>query len=292
MENMEMENRPGRFLLKQYFYGGGNWLSILFWLSFPVMIFGGKNSWQMGVIMLIVWAGIKLVMLFSRSTEAEQLYDDFLVKDMSYLKKRAVEHMGLVPEEYSLIEPIVTNWFGSDDDIITRNAFAEKKDFINKLIEKIKSIPMAIVNFVRRLLGLEDNPSKAIFFEGNDKKIRSSLRIVAFIAFTEKQVVVYICRYDIALGIILSEYVTEIFYRDIDSVKYGNENWHITTAKGSLSRVIASKIILTVSSQSNIILTVPANWDLMANMATSGDVLENQVMAMKSLIRSKKEEMS
>ena len=102
------------------------------------------------------------------------------------------------------------------------------------------------------------------------------------ISFTEQQISAYICNYDIALGIILKESVREVFYRDVESVDYGGENWHVYTNNGKFSRVPLSWARITVPSGKNIL----------ASMAGETDMLENQVTAMKNLIRSKKEEMA
>lgn len=283
MTKLEMEDIIRRVPLRKYFYGDAKYLSFLFWISIPLIFFFG-----IGILTLLIWAVLKIVHMFKRSSECERLYDEFIAKDMDFLKKRAIEHMGLVSEEYSLIDPIITNWFGTAKDVITGQAIAEKKDFI----DMIKAIPIAILNYIRSLFGLEDIISQSIFFEGGDKKIRCTLRSVTFIAFTEQQIVAYVCNYDIALGIILSESVREVFYRDVDSVNYGKENWHITVSNGSIKRVIALQIRLSIPSKHNIVATVPADWDIMANVTNTEDILGEQVTAMKSLIRSKKEEMS
>ena len=283
MTNLEMEDIHRRVPLRRYFYDDGKYLTVLFWVSIPLIFCFG-----IGILTLLIWAVLKVVHMFRRSSECERIYDEFIAQDMTFLKKRAIEHMGLVSEEYSLINPIMTNWFGTAKDVITGQAIAERKS----LIDMIKAIPMSILNYIRSLFGLEDIISKSIFFEGGDKKIRCTLRSVTFIAFTEQQIVAYVCHYDIALGIILSESVREVFYRDVDSVNYGKENWHITLANGSIKRVIALQIRLSIPSKHNIVATVPADWDIMANVNNTEDILGEQVTAMKNLIRSKKEEMA
>ena len=118
--------------------------------------------------------------------------------------------------------------------------------------------------------------------EGSDKKIRSSLASVEFIAFTEEQVLAYVCQYDVALGIILNEYTREVFYRDIDSVNYGSELLHIWSEnKKKYRKVAIEQFRMTISSSNNI-------W---ASLTGEGSVLENQITAVKALVRSKKEEM-
>ena len=141
---------------------------------------------------------------------------------------------------------------------------------------------MGIYRYVRRLLGLEDHLSRAIFYEGNDKKVRYSLVSMVMIVFTEQQVVAYVCNYDIALGIILKEYTREMFYRDIDFVKYGEETVHVFTDNGKFRRILGTRLLVAVPSGKNI----------SALELGETDMLDNQIKAMDSLIRSKKEEMN
>lgn len=275
MTKLEMENIGERMPLKKYFYDKKS--SLLFWVCLAL-------AFPTAGLSLLVFLVVKIAQLFINSFGDEMTYDRILKQDIDYLKDRAVNVMGLVPEELSLIEPVITHGYASESESVKKLAelAAEKKDPLQKLISFIIAIPLAILSFFRSLFTDKDYVSHSVFFEGRDEKIRGSLISVTMISFTEQQIVAYTCNYDIALGVILEEYVREMFYRDVVSVSYGGEILHIFTNNGKLLRMPASWAILTSPSGKNIV----------ASMAGENDLLENQIMAMKNLIRSKKEEMA
>lgn len=271
MTNLEMENINERIPLKKYFYDEKS--SLFFWIcliaAFPT--FGAT---------LLFYLVVKLLI---NSSGDEMRYDRILQQDISYLRDRAVNVMGLIPEELSLIEPIVTHGYAGDDAVEkTTETETEKKDLFQKIVTLITSIPKKILSFLRSVFIGKDTISRSVFFEGRDERVRGSLIAVNIVSFTEQQIVTYTCNYDIALGIILKEYVREIYYRDVEMVSYGNKIRHMYLNNGKLLRMSSSWASITVSSVENIV----------ASMAGNNDLLEDQVTAMKNLIRSKKEEMA
>lgn len=229
-------------------------------------------------------------MFQSHSTE-EQLYDRILKQDIDYLKNRAVKVMGLISEDLSLIDPIIAISYASDDAVKTGVTItAQKKNLLQWLISTIKAIfleiilaiPRIIYNAIMILVGKGNYVSSAVFFEGNEGKIRCSLVSFCIISFAEQQVVSYKCNFDIALGLILEECAREVFYRDIDSVSYGTETLHVTLANGTVTRSPSVNMCLAIASEKNIEATIYGGLD----------VLKHEFMAMKSLVRSKKEELS
>lgn len=275
-DKLKMPNIMERDKLKTYFYEWHPYLDLMFWIGICTMIFG------VGFIILGIWAIARITVLLMSTSGDEVLYDRIRQQDIQFLKQRSVNSMGMVEEEYSLIDPIEAIGYATDDMVNVVKISAEKRDFIAKIIDFFRQILFKFIALVRALIGRPDFVSKDVLFEGNDKKMRTSLVYYTMIVFTEKQIVSYGCIYDIALGIILKEDVREVFYRDVDSVTYGDETLHIFTKKFRLIRE-------TITS---LRLAVPSGKDIVASMLGETDMLENQVMAMKSLIRSKKEEMS
>ena len=259
-----MENINERIPSKKYFYDKKS--SAFFWvcvlLAFPT-----------GGISLLVFLGAKIAQLFINFSGDEDKYDRILEQDINYLKDRAVNVMGFVSEELSMIPPIITHGYARESDAVKKSAELEeeKRSLFQKLLT-IKNLFTKDKEYI----------SHAVFLKGHDERIRASLISVTMLSFTEQQLVTYVCDYDIALGIILKEYVHEIFYRDVESVVYGIETWHVPTNEGSIARIPLSWTRITVSSDKNIV----------ASMYGENDMLENQVTAMKNLIRSKKEEMA
>lgn len=282
---LEMQPVAGRDSLKKYFYGGKSFIN---WIMLAVIIlsFFSKDG-TVTMVVIVSCIIIKIVLMFQNFGADEVLYDKILVQDVEYLKKRSVDTMGLIEEEYSLIEPISAIGFASNDAIkMGMELTAEKKNLLQWIWEMLKSIvtaiPRAIYNFYLAILGQYTPMSNAIFFEGRDGKVRGSLVSFTLIVFTEQQIVSYTCNFDIALGTILEEYVREVFYRDVDSVNYGDNTLYIITAENKFK----------ITQNTSLRLAVPSGKDIVAGMLGETDLLGNQIMAMKSLIRSKKEEMS
>ena len=273
-----LEDHPGRRNLKEYFYSDRPWLTLMFWAGILLIPLGG-----IGGILLLIWATLKVYFMVAGSKGDERLYDEILAQDVEYLKQRSVETLGVIEDEYSLIEPVIGTSFAPESDVqMGAELTADKKNIFKMFYEALVSIPRAVIRFIRRLLGKDDYLSKAIFYEGNDNIVRGSLVNVTTILFTEQQILSYSCSFDIALGLILKENVREVFYRDVDSVNYGDATAHIVRADGSFIRTPLTRLRLAVSSGS----------DVVADILGDSDLLENQIMAMKSLIRSKKESLA
>lgn len=221
-----LEDHPGRRKLKEYFYSDRPWLTLLFWLG----IFSGGT-------LLVVWAAFKVYFMFAGSKGDERLYDEILAQDIEYLKKRSVETLGVVEEEYSLIEPVVAVSFASESAVkMAAELTADKKNIFKMIYEAMISIPRALMRFIRKLRGKEEYLSRSVFYEGTDDIVRGTLVCVTTILFTEQQILSYNCNFDIALGVILEENVREVFYRDVDSVNYGDATEHIVRKDGSFIR--------------------------------------------------------
>lgn len=275
MTNLEMENVAGRNSLKNYFYDEKS--TMLFWICLILAI-------PTGGISILVFLCVKIAQFFINSSGDEAMYDRILEDDIKFLKLRAVNVMGMLPEELSLIEPIVTHGYAREADAVNKalEMDVEEKDLLKKIWSSIKSIPSKILSFFSNFFSGKDYTSHEVFFKGRDDRVRCSLVSFTMFSFTEQQIIAYFCNYDIALGIILKEYVREVFYRDVESVSYGNEIWHIYLKNGKLSKMPTSWVRLTNPSGKSIVAAIDGE----------NDILENQIVGMKNLIRSKKEEMA
>jgi len=291
-----MEQYKDRGEIEKYFYGGGSVGCLA-----PLLIIVGIGLMATGVMMMVgipvVCVGILMYFFKSigKNERAEKAYDECVKVDLEYLKKRAVESVGLVDEEYSLIEPIVTVGFAPANCVnIAVEQRAQKhsgnfllsllKDMIVGILKVIFKVPIAIWKFFKNSGPDVEHVSEPVFYEGSDDKVRASLRNVTIVVFTENQAMIYYCNYDIAIGIILEEYVREVFYRDIDSVNYGDETVHVwSEAKMRFLKVVQNRFWFQVPSSSG---------GIGANYIGDNAIIRNQITAAKSLIRSKKEEMA
>ncbi|MBR4908601.1 MAG: hypothetical protein IKZ43_06295 [Acidaminococcaceae bacterium] len=285
---LEMQNGQNRRELEKYFYGAnkiGAILNLGMILGLIIAAISGYDK-TTGLMIFGICLVIKIILMIKGMTGAETVYDRILQEDILYLKERAVGVMGLIEEEYSLIDPIVANGYATDDSVkfgIEIEGEKDRQGLFTRIFNALKSLLTAIFRFIASLFISGTTISKSIFVEGTDKKVRSSLVSVVQICFTEQQIVSYTCNYDIALGIILEEYITEVFYRDVDSVNYGDETLHILADEGK-------KLIRATVSR--VRFAVPSGKDIVASVLGETGLLENQVTAAKALVRSKKEEMS
>lgn len=277
---MEMEAVAERERLKTYFYEYHPYLDLMFFIGIVTCI--TIFLLPFGLVILGVWAIAKVVVLLMSTSGDEVLYDRILDQDIAFLKRRAIEHMGVIEEEFSLIEPLEGVGLATDDNVKLFKVISGKKDLLARIGDFFRFIFHRITAVFRALAGRPDFISKCVVFEGNDNRIRCSLVTYTHMVFMENQIVSYICIYDIALGVILEEYVREVFYRDVDTVTYGEETLHLFTKKSRLVKDKLTKVSLAVASGKHVV----------SSMLGKTDMLENQVMAMKSLIRSKKEELA
>ena len=257
---LKMCEYEGRGKIKRAFYGGKGYMKLLLLASIGLAFTG------IGLILAIpIW-----IWWYMQKGHLGSEYDECIQRDITFLKNRAVNNMGLVEEELSLIEPIVTHGYATNDSV---------KEV--SLIEKEDNIIKRIFASILSLLTSEELPN-LVFIDGNDKKVRSSLVNVTIICFTETQVVEYVCNYDICYGYILEEGIREIFYRDIDSVNYGDETLHVWSHNSKkYTKALAGRFELIVPSQKGVC----------AYIVDKANYLDEQIVAAKALIRSKKEEM-
>ena len=281
---LKMKDIPRREPLKKYFYGGMSWINIvmIFAVIFAACVAGGPG-FVLAVTACIV---VKIILMVKQSSETadEVLYDKILADDVKALQVRSTDVMGLIKEEFSIIEPLVGVGYAPKESVKTGiELTAERKTLNWELIKSMfKAVPIYFYNLYLSLSGKAEIVSKPIFYEGKDKKIRGSLVKVVVVRFTEQQIVAYTCNYDIALGTILEEYVREVFYRDVDSVNYGGETIHVTTKDNRILHLTEMWLQLAVASGNNIV----------TSLTTTENILDDQVMAVKSLVRNKKEELA
>ena len=110
---LKIENQIDRSKLKKYFYiNSSGWLDTVFWISLLLFWTG------IGAVVCLICGVIKFAGVFKAgASSAEKLYDEVRKADVQYFRNRAVQVMGLVDEEMSLIDPIVASGFADEDAI-------------------------------------------------------------------------------------------------------------------------------------------------------------------------------
>lgn len=270
METMEMRADKARAILARAFYGLEPW-----WMKLLLLIGLITLPLGVGLVFLLIWLIAKIVFKFSRVFNLADIYEQCRLDDMEFLKERAITEMHLIEEEFSLVDPIISSGYPDNEQVIF---YGEKLEATSYL----KAYWRAFVKFICFWRPTQ-KISERVYLECGEDNIICSIVAFSYIAFTEQQVVSYTCCYDIAYGIILKEWTTELAYRDIDALRYGDHTLHVWSInKQEWSKVKISLLQLCVASGMGI-----AAWHRGAT-----ELLENQLPAVQALIRSKKEELA
>lgn len=244
--------------MKVYFYG--NIGPLLMMILGPILgiIFIVNKSYNFGFFVFIasipgaiVWKNYQLT---ASNAAAEEKYDTYVKEDIEDFKKRAIERLGIIQEEISIINPI---------------------EGIGPLLDyKPQQVQGNVFNlFAHNLHDLR-------FKVGVDKKIRYTLLQATVFFFSEEQIYVYQVDYDICSGEIFGDRTYEYFYRDIDCVITGKQLENINRKKDISKEYEYFSVIVTSGTSTKAISD------------TDKSILDNQVMGMRVLIRNKKQEMA
>lgn len=278
---LEMRQDSVRTVLVKAFYReeprfvGWLFLGFIFIGILSYMFKSDTLAMALEFVLFLAWIVAKLVYYFSAFFGVYDQYHSCVQKDAEFLKDRAINVMGLIEEEFSLIDPIIASGYASDSSCI----------HIGEKIEKVSFIRVIWLWILKKICFWRkpERISEHVFLDCGDGKIICSLVTFTYIAFTEQQAVAYKCYYDIAYGRILEEYTIEVAYRDIDAVKYGDEMLHVWSVnKQNWSRIKINWLSLNVASNNRIAASISGN----------SEILSNQVPAVQALIRSKKEELA
>lgn len=251
-----------RGLVKKYFYGtkGPLLLGIIgtivgIWVG-GVSDIGGPLI-ALSIIGAIVWA---LYEKFSSKRSEEQAVDACIEADLSNFKERALLKLGLVNEQISIITPIkvLGPYYGYSEVKIKRGLIGQIFGFFRDL-------------FIHK--------TRLVFKYGSDDVVRYSLIQAHMFFFSESQIYVYEINYDICSGDIFEESTAEYFYRDIDCVITGEKTEKIISKKKVYNKKFEFFRVIVTSGTSTYAIS-----------DGKVSILDTQVMAMRNLVRSKKEE--
>lgn len=222
-----------------------------------------------------IWA---LKEKFMPDVKGEAAFDTQLNADITDLSVRALDKLGLVSEQVSMIEPIKVRGPYYD---YTELHIATKQSFI-KLFLKIAFWWIYIIYIgVKLIKDSKRYRPRLIFRYGWDEQTRYSMVQVNMFIFSETQVYVYTCSYDICSGEIFEENTSEYFYQDIDCVITGSKLEKIVSKK---------KVVNKYFEYFKVIVTSGTSTSAIADGTVS--ILNTQVKGMRELIRNKKEEIT
>lgn len=283
-----MINQADRNSIKVYFYGSNGplllatlgpvaavLLSILF--RFPVQV-------ALLLILLVLLAALiwALIERFAPNPSAERQYDQQLGMDIEELRSRALEKLGLVSEQISMIEPIRVR--GPYYDFHIHVEENKNKGLLTTFLLLFLKIIFWYIYLpyvgIRTVVTKKRFNPRLIFRYGSDFDTRYSMVEVNIFLFSEKQIYVYTCDYDMCFGEIYEEKTAEYFYQDIDCVITGSRVEKILSKKELINKTFEYfKLIVTSGTSTSAI-------------ADGASILNTQVRGMRELIRSRKEELT
>lgn len=305
-----MLTETNRGPLRTYFYGSvGPKLIMAETPVCAVLLAMIAESVQIFLVLLLIGeaAGViwRFIERYAMNGMLEAQYDRCLEADWEDFSQMALQKLGIVSEQISLIQPIKVS--GPYDDFEEQR----KKRKANALISGVATLVMIAFLFnlivviggkhafsavgdstgalllILALLGAiiawavikvnVYNP-RMIFKYGADEKFRYSMVRAHIFLFSENQVYVYRVSYDICTGNIYEEATFEYFYQDIDCVVTGVEHRRIQHRKKQIEKTFEYfRLIVTSGTETS------------AFADCENSILETQIMGMRNLLREKKE---
>lgn len=255
-----MINSAERGNFVKYFYGskGPLYLYILgFVCLFTVVLI------PVSIILWIIAFIWKRIDRRFPNADDEAYYDKQAIVDMQDVIKRGLDKLNLTEEQVELVEPV--SMYGPFFNFFEHVKDGYKKIGLFKMLKIIlfSYLPM----YIERV--------------GSDGLLRYSALEVTVFYFTETQIHSYACRYDMCSGEIWSEDTREFFYQDVDCVEKGSITKRITHNKKIINKIYEHFTVVVMSGSATS-----------ACIDVGKQSINEQIDGMRSLIRSKKEEIT
>ena len=225
------------------------------------------------VIALVLWVKNKF---FSDFTHEDDV-DKAMAYEADKAKSRALERLGIIKEQVSLIDPIATS--GMAPRTITASDKIQFEQNTKGLFGKLLNRK----NAKKQLMENDDDP-KYFVKVGSDDKLRYTLLHNTVYYFSDSQLYIYWENVDIATGLVYESGTSEYFYKDIEAVSTSQVcDKQFAPKKKKYVRYINEyvSVILAGTRYSGAFRTY-----------TEGSVdkkeIADQIFAMRNLIRDKK----
>ena len=225
------------------------------------------------VIALVLWVKNKF---FSDFTHEDDV-DKAMAYEADKAKSRALERLGIIKEQVSLIDPIATS--GMAPRTITASDKIQFEQNTKGLFGKLLNRK----NAKKQLMENDDDP-KYFVKVGSDDKLRYTLLHNTVYYFSDSQLYIYWENVDIATGLVYESGTNEYFYKDIEAVSTSQVcDKQFAPKKKKYVRYINEyvSVILAGTRYSGAFRTY-----------TEGSVdkkeIADQIFAMRNLIRDKK----
>lgn len=273
-----MQENFNRSNIRPYFGGKKSVVPLLVLIIGIVCFFVPLGFFKfLGVVAVIaaivLWVKNKF---FSDFTHEEDV-DNAMAYEAEQAKTRALERLGIVKEQVSLIDPIATSGMAprtitaSDKIQFEQNT----KGLFGKLLNK--------KNTKKQLMENDDDP-KYFVKVGSDDKLRYTLLHNTVYYFSDSQLYIYWENVDIATGLVYESGTSEYFYKDIEAVSTSQVcDKQFAPKKKKYVRYINEyvSVILAGTRYSGAFRTYTEG-------SADKKEIADQIFAMRNLIRDKK----
>ena len=273
-----MQENFNRSNIRPYFGGKKSVVPLLVLIIGIVCFFVPLGFFKvLGVVAVIAAAVLWIKNKFFSDFTHEDDVDKAMAYEAEQAKTRALERLGIVKEQVSLIDPIATSGMAprtitaSDKIQFEQNT----KGLFGKLLNK--------KNTKKQLIENDDDP-KYFVKVGSDDKLRYTLLHNTVYYFSDSQLYIYWENVDIATGLVYESGTSEYFYKDIEAVSTSQVcDKQFAPKKKKYVRYINEyvSVILAGTRYSGAFRTY-----------TEGSVdkkeIADQIFAMRNLIRDKK----
>ncbi len=262
--------------VRKYYTDTLKWaiVSIVFGLLLAVAGFPKGHHYYPPQLILVLLLGIALialgVYLIIRKSGGEMEAINAANIERERLKKRALDKLGLDPDQVSLIDPVVLNGFG-----ISPSASLSAES----AAEALSGLAGLSASRLKRLNRSAYDPFVAYKLGSNDQ-LHSMLIQTTLFFFTEDQVLIYSGNVDTSSGKIYSESTREIFYKDITKLTT-SQNLVKYYSKHSRKFVYKVQEYFCVSVYGELVR-------FSVNNELGASVIDQQIAGMKALVREKK----
>lgn len=244
--------------MRKYFYGSFGPLVLLAAGLFLGLLLLANGEFM---IVLNIWffsvigsIALGIYQANSNNVYAEQQYDSYVAQDLKDFQEKAMERLGIIQEQVELIDPIK-----GSGPFFDYEQLDEKKNNISNIY----------------------HPTPRLIFKiGSDNRVRYSLIQATIFFFSDEQIYVYQVDYDVCSSKIFGDRTYEYFYRDIDCVVTGKRTEKVSQKKSVEKEYEYFSVVVTSGTTSKAICD------------SDESILDHQVMAMRELIRNKKQEMA
>lgn len=259
---------------KEFFYGSV-WPSVICNLGTWLCILLGFFNEKMFVGAGVVFISAQIYKLVDRRLKSCPNWNTYVSQDLARHADRAIEKLGIDASQVSMIDPIrVYGPYQDFDNLVTT---ATSKGIV-ALLKALFRFLFMLTPFYGIKLALDRNfyrPELVMRYEGGQVKYSMVTQHIFF--FSEEQVLVYEVKYDLVNGLIYEENTYDYFYRDIDCIETGSKLEEVRYNKKTLYESFEYFRVIVYSGTGTYAIT-----------DGQAGVLENQVMAMRALIRERK----